>query len=157
MLRPGLWTLVCVGLCTSLTARADEEKVPLDKVPPAVTKAVKAKFPNGTLKQAEKEVEDGKTVYEIGLEDGGRKLDVSVNEQGTILAIEKQIAESELPKPVKDAVKAKYPNATIKKAEEITKDTTKSFEVILAVGDKQREVVLDPAGKILEDEEAGED
>lgn len=138
-------------------AMANEEKVPLDKVPPAVTRAVKARFPGATLKQAEKEVDDGKTIYEINLEHAGSKIDVSLQEDGTIVSIEKEIAAAALPKPVSDALGVKYPKGTIKKAEDVTEDGKHLFEVILNVGDKQREVVLDPSGKIVEDEEAGED
>ena len=151
-----------VALCVfagalSAVAGADEEKVPLDKVPPAVTKAVRAKFPGATIKQAEKEVDDGKTIYEIGLEHAGSKIDVSLKEDGTIVSIEKEIAAADLPKPVRDAIKGKYPAGTIKKAEDVTENGKRVFEVILNVGDKQREVVLDPSGKIVEDEDAGED
>jgi hypothetical protein len=144
-------------LAPAAAARAGEEKVPLDRVPPAVVKAVKAKFPNASLKQAEKEVEGGKTIYEIGLEDAGSRVDVSLQEDGTVLEVEKEVRASALPKPVSDAVKRKYPAGTVKKAEEVTKGDTETFEVVVAVGDKRREVVVDPAGKIVEDEETDED
>ncbi|MDR3633330.1 MAG: PepSY-like domain-containing protein [Isosphaeraceae bacterium] len=156
--RSALSAFACFGLAAWFAvARADEVKVPLDKLPQAVTKAIKAKFPTGSLKQAEKEVEDGKTIYEVGLEDGGTKIDVSLKEDGTILEIEKEIPAAALPKAVSAALKEKYSKGTIKKAEEIAKGETRSFEVIVAVGNKRREVVLDPGGKILEDEESDED
>jgi len=156
--RLGMRTLACLGLLAAVAAvRADEEKVPLDKVPPAVIKAVKDKFPAATLKQAEKEVEDGKTTYEIGLDDAGRNVDVSLKEDGTIIEVEKEIAVKDLPKAVVDGVKAKYPKATIKKAEEITKKGTTNFEVVITEGNRSRELVLDKTGKILDDEEEDED
>ena len=149
---------VVVGiLAVVASAEPGEEKVPLDKVPPAVTKAVKARFPGGALKQAEKEVDDGKTIYEINLEHAGSTIDVSLQEDGTIISIEKEIAAAELPRPVRDALRAKYPKGTVKKAEDVIEDGKHVFEVILNVGDKQREVVLDPSGKVVEDEDAGED
>lgn len=138
-------------------ARADEEKVPLDKVPAAVTKAVTAKFPGAKLKQAEKEVEEGTTLYEIGLEYEGHNYDVTAKEDGTIVETEKEIAAADLPKPVADALKAKYPGAKYKKVEEVTKGGETKYEALLVPeGKKAREVVLDRQGKILEDEESDE-
>ena len=78
-------------------------------------------------------------------------------EDGTILEIEKEIPVADLPKPVADALKAKYPKAKVAKAEEITKGKKKSFEVHLKDGDKSLEAVLDPSGKILKEEEGEED
>ena len=40
---------------------ADEEKIPLDKLPKAVVEAVKKRFPKAEMKEASKEIEDGKT------------------------------------------------------------------------------------------------
>lgn len=137
----------------AVAARAEDEKVPLDKVPAAVMKAVKDKFPGAAVKGAEKEVEDGKTTYEIASVHDGHKLDVSVKEDGTIAQVEKEIEAKDLPKAVAEAVKAKYPKGSIKKSEEITEGEKATYEVVVAVdGKKPFEVVLDPKGKILEDE-----
>ncbi len=140
-------------------ARADEELIQLDKVPAAVMKAVKAKFPGAELKKAARETEDGKTLYEVTLTHDGSNYDVALQENGTFAEIEKEIKAADLPKPVTDAVKAKYPRATMGKVEEITKGETKNFEVHLKDGDTSRELVLSAAGKILEQEdgEEGED
>jgi len=151
-------TLAAFGLSAlAFGASADEEKVPLDKVPAAVMKAVNDKFPKAELKEAAKETEDGKTLYEVSLKHDGHNYDVTLKEDGTFQEVEKEIKEADLPKPVAAAVKAKYAKASIEKAEEITKGDTKNFEVLLKDGDKSRELVLDPDGKILEDEEGGKD
>ena len=159
MERYATWgVLACSGmLAVAALAFGDEEKVPLDKVPFAVMKAVKDKFPKAEILQAEKEEEDGKTIYEIGLKSEGHAIDVSLQEDGKILEVEKEIAADDLPKPVADAVKAKYPKGTIKKAEEVMEDDETKYEVLLANGDETREVVLDAKGKILKDEDDDED
>ena len=146
-----------VGLVTVVGARADEEKVPLDKVPAAVMNAVKKKFPAAKIEEAAKEVEDGKTTYEIGIEQDERDITVSLKEDGTILEIEKEIAVKDLPSAVTGAIAAKYPRATLKKAEEVTEGEKVTYEVIVVPESKKaREVVLNRAGKILEDDEKKE-
>lgn len=139
-----------------LAARADddkEEKVPLDKVPKAVLKAVKAKFKGAKMIGAQTEKADGKTLYEINLKDKGQSVDVSVTPEGKIVSIEKTIAAKDLPRPVKKAINGKYPKAEYKRIEEITEDGKTSYEVLLVTVDKKKiEVMLDRDGKIVKQE-----
>jgi hypothetical protein len=141
-----------VGLLAGL--RADEEKIPLNKVPEAVMKAVKKRFPDAELVGAAKETEGGKTSYEVMLKDGGKKIDVILTPQGAITVIEKEIAAADLPKAVKNAIDKKYPDATVKKIEEVIKVTNgkeklEFYEFQLQTADKKTiEVKVPPDGKI---------
>ena len=137
--------------------RAEEEKVKLDQVPKAVMDAARAKFPGAEIKGAEKEVEDGKTSYEIGLVHEGHKIDVVISPEGTIKAVETTVEAKDLPRAVTAAVEAKYPGATLGKAEKIEEDGKTTYEVKLASGKKKLEVLLDAKGKILKTEEEDED
>lgn len=88
-LRKFLQCVAGLALALSLSATAwAGEKVPLDKLPEPVTKAVKERFPKGELLKAEKETEDGKVKYEVKLSDGGKKYEVDVSPDGTILEVE---------------------------------------------------------------------
>ncbi|MFL5243424.1 MAG: PepSY-like domain-containing protein [Gemmataceae bacterium] len=133
--------------------RADEEKVPLDKVPKAVMDAVKKKFPDAKIMGVEKEVEGGKTSYEVAIKNKDQNIDVLLTPEGEITAIEAEISLKDLPKEVVAAMDKKYPKATVKKVEEITKDGKVSYEVLLVTADKKTfETTFDPKGKILEEE-----
>jgi hypothetical protein len=138
--------------------RADEEKVPLNEVPKAVMKVVKAKFPEGELVGASKETEKGKTIYEVSLKDQGHKVDVEVTAEGKIVAIEKEIAAKDLPEAVATALNKKYPGAKIQKVEEITKsDQVSAYEAVIVTEDKKRlEVSFNPEGKFLAEEKQNE-
>jgi uncharacterized membrane protein YkoI len=153
-----VFALLAVVALTAVRADDEkEEKVPLDKVPKAVLDAVKAKFEGCELVSAEKEKEDGKDVYEIAIKHKGQKIEVTLTPEGKIVSVEKEIAVKDLPKAVTEALDAKYPKATIKKAEEETKDDKVTYEVLIVTADKQTiEVTLDPKGKILEEEKQEE-
>jgi uncharacterized membrane protein YkoI len=141
------------GLFLLAAARADEEKIPLDKLPKAVLDAVKDKYPGAELLGAEKEDENGKTVYEVALKHKGQKLEATFKPDGTFVSVEKEIEAKDLPKAVADALEAKYPKATYKKVEEETEGDKVTYEVLLVTAEKKTvEVVLDPKGKILEEE-----
>jgi hypothetical protein len=142
----------------AVLAFADEEKVPLDKVPKVVLDAAKKRFPNAEAIEASKETEDGKTVYEIELRENGKKLDVTLTADGTIILIERQIDAKDLPKAVVEAIDKKYPKATFKIIEEVIKvkdgkETLDLYEALLVTADKMKvEVKVAPDGKITGEE-----
>ncbi len=149
-----------IALVASVTlARADDQKIPPEKLPAAITKAVKARFPRAEITSGSKEVEDGKTTFEVELKSEGAEYSVSLKEDGTITEIEKEIEPADLPAAVLKAVKEKYPTGTLKEAEEVTAGAKTTFEVMVSVPGKKkmREIALDKEGKILSDEEEDED
>jgi uncharacterized membrane protein YkoI len=149
---------VALGLAGARGARADEEKVPLDKVPKEVMDAIKARFPGAKLQGASTEKENGKTVYEISLTYKNHHHDVTVQPDGKILEIEREIPAKDLPKAVTEALAEKYPKATYKKAEELSKGNAKphAYEILLVTAEKKTvEVVVNPDGKITKEEKKG--
>lgn len=149
--RMAMAALVASFVVTS--ARADDEDVAIDKIPAAILKTVKAKFPTAKINKASKEVEEGKTVYELEMTDGGKSLDVNFTPEGKILVIEREIAVEKLPKVVSAAVAKKYPKGKITKAEEVTEGDEVSYEVMVKVGDKVRALEVEADGDIESDEE----
>jgi hypothetical protein len=159
-----MWCGLVLGVifafaATAGGARADEEKVPLDKVPRAVLDAVKKRFPDAEVKGAEKETEDGKTVYEIAIKNKGQNIEVTLTPEGTLTEIEKQIEAKDLPKAVSEALDKKYPKATFKTIEEVIKvkdgkENLEYYEVLLVTAEKKKfEVSVSPEGKIVKEED----
>lgn len=138
----------------AVAARAGEEKISIEKLPSAVRKAVKKRFPEAEIRGAAKEVEDGKTTYEVELELDGRSVDVALNADGKILEIEKEIPAEKLPSAVRKKLAARYPGAKIEKAEEVTRgeDGPVRYEVAI-----KAEVVLTAKGKVVRATEDDED
>jgi uncharacterized membrane protein YkoI len=146
------------AFCLFTVAQADEEKVPLDKVPKAVVEAVKTRFPDAKLESAEKETKDDKTVYEIAIKNKNQKIEVTLTADGKIVEIEKQIAASDLPKTVSETLAAKYPKADFKVIEEVIKvkdgkEKLEYYEVHLVTAQGAAvEVQVTANGKILAEE-----
>jgi uncharacterized membrane protein YkoI len=157
-MRHLLMTAVAAFVLVS-SVRADEEKVPLDKVPKAVLDAAKKRFPKAEVVGASKETEDGKTVYEIELKADGKAIDVTLTADGDITTIEQEIDEKDLPKAVADALAKKYPKAKFKEIEAVSavkdgKEKIKHYELIVVVNDKKEvEVEILADGKITSEEE----
>ena len=153
-------TLLMILACVSTrAAAADEDEIALKAVPAKVLATIKAKFPKAVLKKAYKEVDEGKTIFEIEAEESGKGLDLAVTPDGVITEVERELDPKQLAKPILAAIAAKFPGSTIKSAEavETLEDgkTVKTIDVVVV--DKDREsydVVLTPDGKILESEES---
>ncbi len=145
--------VACLTFVAGVRADDNEEKVPLDQLPAKVTAAVNAKFAGADLIGASKEKEDGKEVYEVELKLKGVHYDVTLLPGGDIVLIEKQIKASDLPEAVTKALETKYPKATYKIVEEISKGESKSYEILLVTTDKKKiEAKFDATGKLLEEE-----
>jgi Putative beta-lactamase-inhibitor-like, PepSY-like len=149
----GLAGLVGLSML-AVAVHADEEKISVEKLPSAVTKAVKKKFPKARIVGAAKEVEDGHTTYEVELKVESRSVDLALNADGKVLEIEKEVPVDELPKAVRKRLAARYPGATIEKVEEVTKgeDGPVRYEVAI-----KAEVVFTAKGKIVQAKEDDED
>ena len=86
----------------------------------------------------------------------GRKHEMDVKEDGTIVNFENEIAVTDLPAAVVAAVKAKYPKCTIKEAMEVMvikdkKDVIEEYEVVIETADKKEvELAVSPDGKKIE-------
>jgi hypothetical protein len=125
------------GLFLLTAARADEEKVPLDKVPRPVLDALKAKYPGAELVGVGKEIDNNETVYEAAIKYQGHKMDVTFKADGTLVSAEKEIDAKDLPKPVAGALEAKYPKATYQRVEEETEGTKVTYEIRLVTADRK--------------------
>jgi uncharacterized membrane protein YkoI len=168
----GIVALLGVGLLAGLVAlggvaRADDkakpaekpQKIAPDKLPEKVMAAIKARLPGAEITSAEKEMENGKVVFDIELKHKGRKYEMDIQEDGTIIEIEKEVAAKDVPAVTK-AVTAKYPNATIKEIMEVNKvkgkqETPIHYEVTITTADKKsKEVIVSLDGKTVKEEKA---
>lgn len=152
------WSLLVV----SPVARGAETKITIKEVPANVAKAEKSKWPKAEILGVEREEEDGKTIFEFGLKEGTRKWDVSFDSDGGLVAVEETIADKEVPAPVKKAVADKYAQGKVVLIEKVTEGEGKLakvfYEYKIKTAEGGVEVKLDPAGKLLgEEQKKGED
>ena len=144
-------------------AWAQEEEIKLDQVPKAVMDSAKAKFPGAKIKEASKETDEGKTVYELAMTHEEHDMDVTFQQDGTLVLVETTIAEKETPAIVLKAAKDKYPTAKIDLIESVkkgpmVKKEADYYEFHLTTADKKSvEVEVDAKGKIMNTEEKKEE
>jgi Putative beta-lactamase-inhibitor-like, PepSY-like len=159
MRRVHSWFGLCaVVLALAALARADGEKLSLDKVPKSIMDAIKGRFPGADVLAVEKEKEDGKIMFDVELKHEGRKYEMDIKEDGTIIEIEKEVALKDVPAAVTQAIQAKFPSATIKEVMEVNKvegkqETPIHYEATIQIGDKKpQEVIVSLDGKSVKKE-----
>lgn len=151
---------VVAGMALVATVGLAQEKVTFDQLPKKVQEIVKARFPGAEFTSILKETADGKVIYDLEMKFKGKKTEMDVREDGTIIDIQKEIEAKDLPAAVTKSLEAKYPKAKILEVGEISlvKDNKEEkvdhYEVILETAEKKKlevEVALD--GKIVKEEE----
>ncbi len=138
---------VILSAATALTVFASEKKITKAEVPAAVLDSFSKSFPGAHAKRYTTGQENGKAVFEVESIRDKRTLDVSFTTMGDILQSEEGIETGELPPAVTEAVHKMFPQATVKRAEKMTRGSKSYFELALRNAPK-KEVLFAPDGKL---------
>ncbi len=138
----------------AVSTPAQEQRVRMKNLPPAVQKAVQEQSKGARLRGLSKEVADGKTVYEAELLVNGHHKDVLLDAAGNVLEIEEQVTRAALPEPVKAALARAAGKNRVLMIESITTFGTNgghltAYEAHLRKAGKAVELKFAPDGKPL--------
>jgi len=122
------------------SAFAQETKVQFKDLPPAVQATAKAQSQGAMVKGYSKEIEKGKTEYEVQLLVDGKRRDVSIDSDGKVLESEEVVAFSSLPKKAQDAIKQEANGAKVEKVEMVKSDQTTVYEALVHRNGKKHEI-----------------
>ena len=156
-MRTFLRLIACAILVFSVNdVRAEDEKIPLDKVPAAIKEAVKAKYPKAEIVSAEKGDVDGTKVFEFKLKEGAKEWEAAYTPDAKFHSSEEPLKESDLPANIKEAFSKKYGDVKFVSAErETTGEGDKAkviYEIIFEKGKDKLEAQFDPDGKFIAEE-----
>lgn len=118
------------------------------QAPAPVTGAIQKAYPNSKITAVKKELDKGRTVYEVETRDGKVSRDFVVKPDGTILETEEGMELSAVPPKVMDAVKARRPKAVIIGAEKLARGADVLYELVLQEGGRKSELSVNAAGQI---------
>jgi hypothetical protein len=141
--------IACAGSLIAQT-KEKQKKAPVE-LPAAVSSAFHKAYPNAKIEGTEKEKEGGKDIYEINSVDGTTKRSVTYTADGKLAEVEEVVNPKDLPADVMKGFRTVVPKGDISMAEKIMKDGKTSYEIKVKTDKKTREIVLDPAGKVIED------
>ena len=118
--------LAALVMVSAIAAFAQETKVQIKDLPKAVqTAAQQEQMKGATLKGFAREVEGGKTLYEVETVLNGRTRDLLFDPAGTIVEVEEEIANGAVPPA---AMKALMARGKVTKVEAVTKGKSVAYE-----------------------------
>ena len=100
--------------------KAAAPKAATPALPAAIDAAFKKAYPAATIKHVSKEKENGREQYEVESVDQGRARDLIYLADGSVVEMEEELAEADVPAAVVAAIKSRYPKATLTKRERLT-------------------------------------
>lgn len=122
-------------------------------VPDPVSQAFRQKFPAAEKIKWERENE---MEYEAEFILDGIEMSATFSPDGKWNATEREITMAQVPASAMDAVKGKYPEYSVKEAEEVETAGGKMYEMELKSGRKELEVMVNADGSDIK-EQADED
>ena len=146
-------TALAIGVATLMMTsvlKAEEKTIKRSDLPTSVEKTVAEQTTGATVKGFTKEVENGKTVYEVELTVNGHGKDIAMDAQGNIIEIEEEVDITTLPPAVKEGLTKAAGKGTISKVESLTKKgKLVAYEAVVKTGSKNSEIQVGPDGKKL--------
>jgi uncharacterized membrane protein YkoI len=140
--------LLCVASVSFAIALAGETPVKMKDLPPAVQKTVQDQTKGAQIKGLSKEVEKGKTMYEVETMMNGKARDLLIDATGALVSVEEPIAIDAIPAAAKAAIEKLAAGGKIKSVETVTKGQTVTYEAVIAKGKKNSEVVVAADGSV---------
>jgi len=121
---------IIVGLLLAGVLLA-ETKVKMSDLPPVVQAAVKEQTKTATLVGLNKEVEKGKTVYEVETKMNGKTRDLLLDATGAVVETEDEVDLDSIPAAAKAAIQKKASGRAIQKVEKLTKGSSVAYEAAI--------------------------
>ena len=146
---------VALAFVLSLPAFAEEKEEPVkfDKLPAAAQEAIKEQAGKGRIVAVSKETSAEGVAFEARIEQGKRKLEVSVSADGKLLSIEEQVAMKDLPDPVRKTMQEQAAGGKLSTIEKVTEGGKTCYEAKVTKSGKKIEIQVADDGKLLKTED----
>ena len=135
LLTSSLLALSAMGI-----ASGQESKIKFKDLPPAVQQTAKAESKGATVKGYAKEIDNGKTEYEVQLVVNGKARDVAIDPSGKVLETESEVDFASVPDKAKEAIEKEAGGAKVEKVEEVKSEKPTVYEALIHKGGKKHEI-----------------
>lgn len=137
-------------LATGAVALAAETEIPVSKLPAPVRSAIQKLVGTGTVRKTVQEPGDkGGTIYEVAYTLDGRKYEAEISPAGKVLVVDREVALSEVPAPVRKTIEESTVGGKVTKVERAEEGRETYFEAEFRRAGKEHEVKVAPDGKVL--------
>jgi len=128
---------------------ASEKAITMKDLPAAVQRTVQEQTKGATIRGLSKEVEHGKTIYEVELTVNGHGKDVSMDASGAVIEVEEELALESIPGAARAAIEKAAGSGQITKVEKVSGGKQIAYEAHLHKDRKRSEVKVSGDGSLL--------
>lgn len=139
---------ICIASVSLAVAFAAETAVKMKDLPPVVQKAIVEQTKGAQIKGLSKEIEKGKTMYEVETTLNGKARDLLFDATGALVSVEEPVAIEAIPTAAKAAIEKLAAGGKIKSVESVTKGQIVTYEAAIVKAQKRSEVVVGADGSI---------
>jgi uncharacterized membrane protein YkoI len=125
--------------CTGVM-RAGEKRVSYGDLPPAVKETSQRESQGAMVKGYSKEVEHGRTAYEVEMIADGKSRDILIDSSGKVVEIEQQVSLDAVPEAATASIQKRAGGGSILKVEEVKSDSETVYEAQILSNGKHREL-----------------
>jgi len=140
---------IALGALVTGTVLAAQKKIKIQDLPPTVQQTVKEQTRNATLVGLMKEVENGKTVFELETKVNGRGRDLMIDGSGAVLSVEEEVTLDSIPAAARAAIEKQAAGGKITKVETLTKGKTVTYEAAVVRKGKTSEIAVAADGSAV--------
>ena len=140
------WFAIVALLCAACAVADSEKKIQKSDLPAAVQKAADEQTKGAEIKGYSKEVEKGKTYYEVETRLDGHGRDLLFDASGKLVEVEEEIAIDKLPPAVRNAIEKAATGGKLNKVESVTKGSVITYEASITKGGKKSEILFNADG-----------
>ena len=139
-------------VAVAATAIAAVKPLQVKDLPPAVQKVVREQTRGAEIKNISKEKEKGVTQYEVETLVNGKHRDFNVDDKGTLIVVEEEVALDSIPAAAKAAIEKKVGTGKLGMVETVTEGGATRYEAayVSKVG-RKHEVVVKADGSPIKD------
>ena len=128
---------------------ASEKAITMKDLPAAVQRTVQEQSKGATIRGLSKEVEGGKTVYEVEMKVNGHGKDVTMDASGAVIEVEEEVALESIPGAARAAIEKAAGSGQITKVETVSGGKQSAYEAHLRKDGKRSEVKVSGDGRLL--------
>ena len=129
--------------------QSSEKRIKMADLPPAVQKTVQEQSKGATVRGVSKEVEKGKTFYELETTVNGKSRDVLIDPSGAVVEIEDEVSLDSLPAAAREAIQKSAGDGKILKVESVRKGTSVTYEATVQKAGKKSEIAVKADGTVI--------
>ncbi len=127
-----------------------EKKLKMKDLPTPVQETVQEQSKGATVRGISKEVEQGKTFYELETTVGSHSRDLLIDPSGKVVELEEEVDVASLPASVQAEVKKSLGSGKLLKFESVTKQgAAAGYEALVETSGRKSEIPMGLDGKTL--------